>query len=169
MPYPNPSVVPDGPSDLLALAQAVDDAMSDERVRVDSYLDCAVWSGSFSALASSGNFNNTNLATVVKESPNWSRPSSAVYECESAGVYRITLCFTYQANATNNRGAGLVGSGSLGSRFVIIPALSAGFTQTVVLIWERAFSAGDTVTVQRFQASGSALDVEGTVSFERIG
>lgn len=94
--------------------------------------------------------------------------SAGVFTCVTPGEYRIKLSASVAANATGNRGARLLGSGSRGSRAVIIASLGATFDQTVEVEWIVTLAANDTVTAQVFQNSGSALTVLGSIVFDRV-
>lgn len=117
-------------------------------------------------IASSSGFTALPLATAVIGSD--FTHSAGVLTCVNAGTYRVRLSASIAANATGNRGARLLGSGSLGSRATIIASLGAAFDQTVEVEWVVTLAANDTITAQVFQNSGSALTVLGHILLERV-
>lgn len=117
-------------------------------------------------IATSSGFTALSLATNVIG--NHFTHSAGVFTCALAGEYRIKLSASVAANATGNRGVRLLGSGSLGSRAVIIASLGAAFDQTVEIEWIVTLAAGETITAQVFQNSGSSLTVLGSIVFDRV-
>jgi hypothetical protein len=95
--------------------------------------------------------------------------SGNVYTCAVPGEYRVTLCLSYDGNATGNRGAQLVCSNAtIGNRSQIIAALSNSADQTVEVELVGTFAAGDTITPHQFQSSGASRLVQGHLIFDRV-
>lgn len=96
--------------------------------------------------------------------------SAGVFTCAQAGEYRITLSISYAANATGNRSARLLGSGSIGARSLNLlgTGLSASLDTTVQVEMLATFAVGDTVTAQAFQSSGSSLTTLASIVFDRV-
>ncbi len=94
--------------------------------------------------------------------------AAGVYTCLRAGFYEARLTLSFEANATNIRGARMLGSGSLGTRAQVITALSASLDQTMSIGWVVSLAVNDTITAQAFQNSGGNLEVAGHIVFARI-
>ena len=153
--YPNPTLAAVGTSG------TYERVTTDSKGRVTSgttYRRLYLTKNGTQSIATASNTTVTTWTSV--ENTGGFSESSGVVTVTNAGIYNITFALTFGGNATGQRVASLVFSGGRTFR-VPVPAhaTASNVATTIVSLNSIAVSAGETITLQAFQNSGGALNV----------